>query len=223
MEPTSPALAGGLFTIDPPGKLYTPKKKKKVDYSGLQCECTHKYKHQTQVSRNNMIPPTGNIVYAFKIKQLLRPSELMSGLRSPPSTPTLAPKLGKLPSLPWEPWRDAGVCALGEEGGKGQRLDAVGPCCPQHMAHLTLRLLEAVEGTWALEGLLRGRNGTDHGGKLLSNHACREPFSANCHSQAFGLPVSFTRKALYSLLLKWLCLSCLSGFSFLGPTHPRQG
>ena len=172
IEPTSPALAGGLFTIDPPGKLYTPKKK--VDYSGLQCECTHKYKHQTQVSRNNMIPPTGNIVYAFKIKQLLRPSELMSGLRSPPSTPTLAPKLGKLPSLPWEPWRDAGVCALGEEGGKGQRLDAVGPCCPQHMAHLTLRLLEAVEGTWALEGLLRGRNGTDHGGKLLSNHACRD-------------------------------------------------
>lgn len=51
---------------------------------------------------------------------------------------------------------------LGEEGGKGQRLDAVGPCCPQHMAHWTLRVLEAVEGTCALEGPLWGRNGTDH-------------------------------------------------------------
>ena len=43
MEPMSPALAGGLFTIEPPGKLYTPTLKKKekgkenADYSGLQC------------------------------------------------------------------------------------------------------------------------------------------------------------------------------------------
>lgn len=51
---------------------------------------------------------------------------------------------------------------LGEESGKGQRLDAVGPCCPQHMAHWTLRVLKAVEGTCALKGPLRGRNGTDH-------------------------------------------------------------
>ena len=106
------------------------KKKEKADYSGLQCKCTHKYKHQTQVSRNNMIPPTGNIVYAFKIKQLLRLNKLMSGLRSPPSTPTLAPKLGKLPSLPWEPWRDAGVCALGGRRWQGTEAGCSGALLP---------------------------------------------------------------------------------------------
>lgn len=124
-----------------------------------------------------MIPPTGNIVYAFKIKLLLRPNILMSGLRSPPSTPTLAPKLGKLPSLPWEPWQ--GVCALG--GRRWQGTEAGYSGAMSSSAHG--RVLEAVEGTCVLEGPLRGRNGTDHCGKLLRN---REPFSATCHPQAFG-------------------------------------
>ena len=162
-----------------------------------------------------MIPPTGNVVYAFKIKLLLRPNKLMSGLRSPPSTPTLAPKLGKLPSLPWEPWRDAGcLCTWGKKVARDRGWIQWG--------HVILSTWEGAGSCGRDMCFRRTPLGMEWHRSLWKATEQPRAFQRNLSPPGLWTAVSFTRKSLYSLLLKWLCLSCLSGFSFLGPTHPRQ-